>query len=72
VRDYADVRGTGVVDVHAANAALDLLEIDDLGLDRLDREIPRRDLHEVRRRPGRPLDAGGHRGRGAGHDRGRL
>jgi Holliday junction DNA helicase RuvB len=39
VRDYADVRGTGVVDVHAANAALDLLEIDDLGLDRLDREI---------------------------------
>ena len=39
VRDYAEVRGTGVVDVHAADAALDLLEIDDLGLDRLDREI---------------------------------
>ena len=33
------MRGSGVVDVHAANAALDLLEIDDLGLDRLDREI---------------------------------
>jgi Holliday junction DNA helicase RuvB len=39
VRDYAEVRGSGVVDVAAADAALDLLEIDDLGLDRLDREI---------------------------------
>ncbi|MDX6715988.1 MAG: holliday junction helicase RuvB [Baekduia sp.] len=39
VRDFADVRGSGVVDQAAADAALDLLEIDDLGLDRLDREI---------------------------------
>ena len=39
MRDYAEVRGSGVVDVAAADAALDLLEIDDLGLDRLDREI---------------------------------
>jgi Holliday junction DNA helicase RuvB len=39
VRDYAEVRGTGVVDARAADAALELLEIDDLGLDRLDREI---------------------------------
>jgi Holliday junction DNA helicase RuvB len=39
VRDYADVRGTGVVDAASADAALELLAIDDLGLDRLDREI---------------------------------
>jgi Holliday junction DNA helicase RuvB len=39
VRDYAEVRGSGVVDAAAADAALALLEIDDLGLDRLDREI---------------------------------
>ncbi|WP_205698132.1 Holliday junction branch migration DNA helicase RuvB [Conexibacter sp. SYSU D00693] len=39
VRDFAEVRGTGVVDERAARAALDLLEIDELGLDRLDREV---------------------------------
>jgi Holliday junction DNA helicase RuvB len=39
VRDYADVRGSGVVDAASADRALELLEIDDLGLDRLDREI---------------------------------
>jgi holliday junction DNA helicase RuvB len=39
VRDWAEVRGTGVVDDAAADAALSLLEVDDLGLDRLDREI---------------------------------
>jgi Holliday junction DNA helicase RuvB len=39
VRDYAEVRGNGVVDEAAADAALALLEVDDLGLDRLDREI---------------------------------
>jgi Holliday junction DNA helicase RuvB len=39
VRDFADVRGSGVVDSAAADAALELLEIDDLGLDRLDRAI---------------------------------
>jgi Holliday junction DNA helicase RuvB len=39
VRDYAEVRGTGMVDDAAADAALALLEVDELGLDRLDREI---------------------------------
>ena len=43
VRDWAEVRGAGVVDEPAADAALALLEVDDLGLDRLDREI----LHAV-------------------------
>jgi holliday junction DNA helicase RuvB len=39
VRDYAEVRGAGVIDAQAASAALDLLEVDHEGLDRLDREI---------------------------------
>jgi Holliday junction DNA helicase RuvB len=41
VRDWAEVRGSGVVDAAAAEAALTLLEVDELGLDRLDREILR-------------------------------
>jgi Holliday junction DNA helicase RuvB len=40
-RDYAEVRGDGVVSEEAAEAALALLEVDQLGLDRLDREILR-------------------------------
>jgi Holliday junction DNA helicase RuvB len=39
VRDWAEVRGSGIVDSTAADAALALLEVDELGLDRLDREI---------------------------------
>ena len=39
VRDYAQVRFGGVVTADAADAALALLEIDELGLDRLDREL---------------------------------
>ena len=41
VRDYAQVRGSGVVTAQAAAEALDLLEVDGVGLDRLDREILR-------------------------------
>ncbi len=39
VRDYAEVHGGGAIDAHLAGAALDLLEVDHEGLDRLDREI---------------------------------
>lgn len=39
VRDYADVHGTGVVDVPIAKEALKLMEIDDLGLDPADRNM---------------------------------
>jgi holliday junction DNA helicase RuvB len=39
VRDYAEVHGRGTVDETTATAALDLLEVDGEGLDRLDREI---------------------------------
>jgi Holliday junction DNA helicase RuvB len=41
VRDYAEVRGGGVVSPSVAAAALDLLQVDHEGLDRLDREILR-------------------------------
>jgi Holliday junction DNA helicase RuvB len=41
VRDYAEVRESGVVTEKVAVAALDLLEVDREGLDRLDREILR-------------------------------
>jgi Holliday junction DNA helicase RuvB len=39
VRDYAEVRAQGTITAHVADAALEELEIDDAGLDRLDREI---------------------------------
>ncbi|MGN6166695.1 MAG: Holliday junction branch migration DNA helicase RuvB, partial [Solirubrobacteraceae bacterium] len=41
VRDYAEVRGGGDVSERVALEALDLLEVDEVGLDRLDREILR-------------------------------
>jgi Holliday junction DNA helicase RuvB len=41
VRDYAEVRGDGVITGALAADALDLLEVDAIGLDRLDREILR-------------------------------
>lgn len=39
VRDYAQVRADGVVDHAIAQAALELYEVDGLGLDRLDRAV---------------------------------
>ena len=41
VRDFAEVRGGGRIDARVAAEALELLEVDSLGLDRLDREILR-------------------------------
>jgi holliday junction DNA helicase RuvB len=41
VRDYVQVRGDGVISADAARAALEQLEVDQEGLDRLDREILR-------------------------------
>ncbi len=37
VRDYADVNGDGIVDTNISQKALELLEIDDMGLDPADR-----------------------------------
>lgn len=39
VRDYAQVHGDGRLDLATARAALDLYEVDVLGLDRLDRSV---------------------------------
>jgi Holliday junction DNA helicase RuvB len=39
VRDYAQVRADGLVTREVAHAALDLYEVDALGLDRLDRAV---------------------------------
>lgn len=39
VRDYADVLGTGKIDINMANKALELMEIDKLGLDNIDRKV---------------------------------
>jgi Holliday junction DNA helicase RuvB len=41
VRDFAEVRMEGIVTASAALAALEMLEVDDRGLDRLDRDILR-------------------------------
>jgi len=41
VRDFAEVRGAGAIDQAVAVAALDMLEVDEAGLDRLDRGILR-------------------------------
>jgi Holliday junction DNA helicase RuvB len=38
-RDFAEVRHAGAIDETVATQALDLLEVDEAGLDRLDREI---------------------------------
>lgn len=39
VRDFAQVEGRGVIDQNIANAALNLLEVDLLGLDKMDRRL---------------------------------
>lgn len=39
VRDFAQVKGQGIVDLSTARAGLELLEIDELGLDRTDRNM---------------------------------
>jgi Holliday junction DNA helicase RuvB len=39
VRDYAQVKADGVVTLEVAKAALEMFEVDELGLDRLDRAV---------------------------------
>ncbi len=39
VRDYADVNGDGIIDTQITTSALELLEIDELGLDPADRHL---------------------------------
>jgi len=39
VRDYADVNGDGIIDYSVSENAMNMLEIDDLGLDPSDRRV---------------------------------
>jgi Holliday junction DNA helicase RuvB len=39
VRDYAQIKADGMIDYAVAKAGLDLLEVDDLGLDEVDRKL---------------------------------
>jgi Holliday junction DNA helicase RuvB len=43
VRDYADVRADGIITAKEAKQALDMMEVDSLGLDEVDRKI----LHTI-------------------------
>ena len=55
-----------------ARDGLALFGVDDLGLDKVDRAHPRRAVPAVRRRAGRPVDAGDQRRRAARDGRGRV
>ena len=39
VRDYAEVKGNGTVDAHIADQALNLLDVDPMGFDMMDRKL---------------------------------
>lgn len=39
VRDYADVNGDGIIDTHMTTKALEMMEVDELGLDPADRQM---------------------------------
>ena len=41
VRDYAQVHGDGIIDLEITNSALNMYEVDEIGLDRLDKAILR-------------------------------
>ena len=46
VRDYADVKNGGVINVDTANAALSMLEVDPQGLDLMDRKLLEAIIHK--------------------------
>jgi Holliday junction DNA helicase RuvB len=51
VRDYAQVRGDGTITAEVAREALALLEVDELGLDALDRQVLARLIRDFRGGP---------------------
>jgi holliday junction DNA helicase RuvB len=61
VRDYAQVRADGVITREVAQAALDALEVDQMGLDPHDRALL---LTIIKKFDGGPGRAGGHRDAG--------
>jgi len=50
-RDYAQVKGQGIVTAEIAALALDLLEVDPLGLDKMDRRLLEMLIHKFDSRP---------------------
>jgi holliday junction DNA helicase RuvB len=51
VRDFAEVRASGIITRHVAQQALDLMEVDDLGLDEIDRRVLRTVIEKYRGGP---------------------
>jgi Holliday junction DNA helicase RuvB len=51
VRDYADVNGDGIIDTEITHSALQLLEIDELGLDSADRNLLERMIENYGQNP---------------------
>lgn len=51
VRDYAQVKGQGIVTADIAELALNLLEVDPLGLDKMDRRLLEMLIHKFDNRP---------------------
>ncbi len=51
VRDYTQVRGSGVIDLKAANEGLQMLDIDELGLDAVDRKMLNTMIRQFAGRP---------------------
>ena len=70
VRDYAEVRGDGTVDGDTARRALAVFEVDELGLDKVDRALLRALCVTFAGQPVGLVDARGRGQRGAGHGRG--
>ena len=72
VRDVAEVRHAGEITTEIAAEALELLEVDEEGLERTDRELLEAIVHKFGGGPVGLVDARGLPRRGARHDRGRL
>jgi holliday junction DNA helicase RuvB len=51
VRDFAQVRGNGEIDIHLAQEALELLQVDRLGLDHIDHKLLRGIIEKFRGGP---------------------
>lgn len=66
VRDFAQVRAAGVITQKVADAALTELEVDELGLDSIDRRMLRAIMEFYGRRPRGLRHPGGHHQRGHG------
>ena len=65
-------RHAGAITTDVAREALELLEVDEQGLERIDRELLEAIAYKFGGGPGRPLDARRRARRGDRHDRGRL